>query len=106
MKEIEINEVKSMLMAQGMEESEAQTLAVMNVELVERMKEGSVRFSFKKSDGSVREAEGTLEEAVIMPHITGTGTRPANPSLTTYWDNEADGWRCFKKANLVSVNAQ
>lgn len=104
-KNIELKNLEAMLTGQGLDEAEAHAVAVMNMELVERMKEGVVSFTFRKADGSLREAIGTLQAEVVAPHITGTGTRAENPLLTTYWDNGAENFRCFKKANLVSINA-
>ena len=103
-KNIELKNLEAMLIGQGLEETEAHAVAVMNMELVERMKEGVVSFTFRKADGSLREAVGTLQAEVVAPHINGTSTRPENPTLTTYWDNGAENFRCFKKANLVSIN--
>lgn len=61
----------------------------------------SVEFFFKKVDGSLRQAFGTLVEGCVG-HVEGG--RKANPDIQVYWDNEKGAWRCFKKVNLVSVN--
>ena len=50
----------------------------------------------------MREAYGTLNEK-LMPAIAGTDKRAKNDTVTTYWDTERESWRCFKKANLISI---
>ena len=66
------------------------------------MKKKIVKFYFKKVDGSVREAYGTLNEK-LMPAITGTDNRKKNDTVQTYYDTERQEFRCFKKANLMSI---
>lgn len=53
--------------------SEAMKVAWANLKLKGEMKKKIVKFYFKKVDGSVREAYGTLNEK-LMPAITGTDT--------------------------------
>lgn len=54
--------------------SEAMKVAWANLKLKGEMKKKIVKFYFKKVDGSVREAYGTLNEK-LMPAITGTDNR-------------------------------
>ncbi|WP_431422212.1 SH3 beta-barrel fold-containing protein [Bacteroides hominis] len=86
----------------GFSMSEALRSAWVNMKLKAEMKKKIVKFYFKKVDGSVREAYGTLNEK-LMPAITGTDKRAKNDTVTTYWDTERESWRCFKKANLISI---
>ncbi len=65
------------------------------------MKKGITKFYFTKVDGSRREAYGTLSEKLI-PETKGTD-RKQNDTVQTYFDSEVQDWRCFKKANLVSI---
>jgi hypothetical protein len=56
-----------------------------------------VKFKYVKvSDGSVREAVGTLENVPAT-----TGAKKANHGLLTYFDVEANGWRSCRISNLV-----
>lgn len=57
-----------------------------------------VRFYFKKTDGTIREAFGTLRSDLIG-EVKGTGHKPYN-HLQTYWDTEKQGYRSFKIVNL------
>ena len=66
-----------------------------------RMRAGIVRFYFRKVDGSVREAWGTLAEALVPPTLGSN--RRENPTVQTYYDTEKAEWRCFKIANLINV---
>jgi hypothetical protein len=56
-----------------------------------------VNFSFKKVDGSIREAVGTL---VNVPAPKG-GERKVNYCLMTYFDLQQNDWRCAKIENLI-----
>ena len=75
--------------------SEALKQAWMLFKLKARMARGIVRFYFRKVDGSLREAWGTLSSAIVPPTL-GCDRKP-------YYDTEKAEWRCFKIANLVNV---
>lgn len=62
-----------------------------------------VKFYFQKVDGTIREAYGTLKEE-LLPATTGSDNRKKNDTVQTYYDTEKGEWRCYKKANLISVN--
>lgn len=81
--------------------SEALKTSWANFKLRKEMKKRIVRFYFRKVDGSVREAFGTLLDTMLPP-TKGTGRTP-NPTTQTYYDTEKEQYRCFKKANLLSV---
>jgi hypothetical protein len=61
-----------------------------------------VRFYYRKVDGSIREAWGTLR-ADLIPPTTG-GDRKRNDTVQTYFDTERGEYRSFKRFNLVSIN--
>jgi hypothetical protein len=52
-------------------------------------------------DGTIREAYGTLKESIVPP--TGNDSRRKNDTVQVYYDTEKQEWRCFKKANLMSI---
>jgi len=56
-----------------------------------------VNFTYRKIDGSVREAVGTLRNA---PTPKG-GHRKANHGILTYFDLQQNDWRCAKVENLI-----
>lgn len=87
----------------GFTMSEALHAAWLNFKLKVAMAVRIVKFYFQKVDGSIREAYGTLD-ASIMPQISGNDTRKKNDTVQVYFDSERGDWRCFKKANLISIS--
>lgn len=81
--------------------SEALKVAWQNIKLKAKMKKEIVRFYYRKVNGELREAFGTLSDKRI-PETKGTD-RKANNTLFTYFDTECEEWRSFKIANLVNV---
>ena len=61
----------------------------------EMMAEGGGRFLYKKKDGSLRMAEGSAHSK--------DGYRAQNDRLYCYWDDEAENYRSFYKANLLGI---
>lgn len=87
----------------GLSLSEALTIAWRNIKLRAAMSNRIVRFYFRKVDGTIREAYGTLAER-LTPVTSGTSTRRNNVTVQNYFDTEKQEWRCFKKANLYAMN--
>lgn len=85
----------------GFSMSEALKCAWANMKLKSAMKQKIVKFYFKKVDGSVREAYGTLKENLI-PATSGE-SRKKNDTVQVYFDTERQEYRCFKKANLLNI---
>ena len=83
----------------GFTMAEALKAAWANVKLKAKMAMGIVKFYFKKVDGSIREAYGTLKPS-LMP-ATGESSRKLNDTIQVYFDTEKGEFRCFKKANLI-----
>ena len=86
----------------GFTMSEALKAAWANIKLKAAMKNRIVKFYFQKVDGSVRETYGTLKDNLI-PAIAGTDNRKRNDTVQVFYDTEKQEWRCFKKANLISI---
>lgn len=82
--------------------SEAMKAAWQNFKLKSRMRVGIVKFYFKKVDGSVREAYGTLKES-LLPPTNGGESRRKSDTVQVYFDTEKNEYRCFKKANLIRM---
>ena len=85
----------------GFTMGEALKTAWANMKLKLQMKSQIVKFYYKKVDGSLREAYGTLNER-LMPAVTGTDKRAKNDTVQVYFDTEKQEFRCFKKANLAT----
>jgi len=56
-----------------------------------------VNFTYKKVDGSIRDAVGTL---LSVPAPKG-GERKVNDGLLTYFDLQQNDWRCARVENLI-----
>lgn len=73
----------------------------LNERLLECLINGVCEFSYEKSDGSIRNARGTLN-VDMCPETKGTEKKP-NESIQVYYDLDKESWRCFKKDKLVDV---
>ena len=60
-------------------------------------------FIYKKANGEIREAFGTLNAAICGKHIHGRGISPENWGCCCYWDMEKGGFRSFRWANIIAV---
>lgn len=85
----------------GFSMSEALKSAWLNIKLRIAMKTRIVKFYYQKVDGTIREAYGTLQESLLPPTL-GSG-RKANDTLQTYFDTEKMEYRCYKRANIISI---
>lgn len=81
--------------------SEALKTAWANVKLKEQMSRGIVRFYYRKVDGTIREAFGTLSEKLVPP-TENKSDKKRNDSIQIYFDTEKSAWRSYKIANLVA----
>lgn len=81
-------------------------IKVMLERIQKALQEGKVHFSFKKVDGTVRNAYGTLHPSLlpVRDSVEGSTSRPVNPGVQVYYDLDAGSFRSFKKENLVSVD--
>lgn len=79
--------------------SEALKHAWKVVKLKYRMLNGVVEFSFKKVDGSIRNATGTLQKEFVNYEVKGG--HKSNFGVMAYFDIEQGGFRCFKIENLI-----
>ena len=84
----------------GYSMSEALKCAWANLKLKTALKEKIVEFYFKKTDGTLRQAFGTL----MSDRVPETkGTKKTADNCQVYFDTEKEEWRCFKKCNLVKI---
>ena len=73
-------------------------------ELRKLLKKGEVRFTYKKKDGTVRNAKGTLKKSLI-PEISQVDDRMTKKSddVFYYYDLSREDWRCFIKTNFKKI---
>lgn len=67
--------------------------------MIRKMQQKVVEFAYEKKDGSLRKAQGTLQNVGML--IKGTGTNSAK--VVRYWDIEANAFRCFRVENLITI---
>ena len=67
------------------------------------MQSGIVTFSFWKSDGSIREARGTLNLSLVPEdmHPKGTKSSIVNWSIVNYFDLDKQEWRSFDICRFI-----
>ena len=80
--------------------SEAMKVAWTNIKLRALLGKKVVEFYFKKTDGTLRQAFGTLMSGRV-PETKGTKRTAENCQV--YFDTEKEEWRCFKKCNLIKI---
>ncbi len=90
-----------MVKRNGYSMSEALKTAWLNAKLRIKMTAGIAKFYFQKVDGSIREAYGTLKSELVP--TVGTDNRRKNDTVQVYFDTEKGEWRCYKKANVISI---
>lgn len=61
---------------------------------------GNVEFTFKKVNGEIRHAIGTLFNLSYIKKNTGEGDTK-NADVICFWDCEKEAFRSFKAANLI-----
>lgn len=80
--------------------SDALKMAWKKINLLKKLKSGIAQFSFKKVDGSIREAVGTLSSDFFSYDSKGSEMKE-NLLVVKYWDLESNGFRSFKIENLI-----
>lgn len=89
-----------MVKSNGYTISEALKQAWQVIKLRVKMTKQVVKFTFKKVDGSIREALGTLKSDET-PQTVSSGKK-SSKAVQVYYDVEKMAWRCFKVENLTS----
>lgn len=73
------------------------------INLKKQLHEGEVFFSYRKKDGTIRKARGTLKIDMI-PKSYHPVMRPTAPENIRYWDLDAEThskWRSFIPENFI-----
>ena len=87
---------------QKVDRSTAVKMSHKAVKLKETMRTKTVSFRFYKKDGSIREAEGTLNPKDIDYDFKDSDKKERH-DLIKYWDLEKKSFRCFNVGNLITV---
>lgn len=95
---------KEQMVSLGLTEKQAEEVMM----LESKMLETAVRFQFKKKNGLLREAVGTLRRDKMVQE-DGTlwepvgAQKPESPMFVKFWDLTVPGWRQFSIFNLIAV---
>lgn len=68
-----------------------------------KLMNGTAHFIYRKTNGQLREAWGTLLERVVINNINGYGDSRRYYNCQAYFDIETQSWRSFKYENLISI---
>lgn len=71
-------------------------------QIIEELKTGIKKFSFTKTDGTIREAKGTRNIDIITEeNALPKGIVKDNDTIIKYYDVDKGGWRSFKVDNFI-----
>lgn len=74
------------------------------LEKIERgLKNGIVTFRFRKLDGSVRVAIGTLQRDILATKPIRKSDGSSSPMVQVFWDLEKNAWRSFQKGTEIDI---
>lgn len=73
--------------------------------LAKKMRGGVAEFTYRKADGTIRHAFGTLVGIPAGSSIGGKKVTKPSFKTMAYWDMEKMAFRCFKVENLISFAA-
>ena len=71
--------------------------------LVERLDEGEVHFTYKKTSDEIREARGTRKMSLIPEEDRSKGRDVFQDWCTNYYDLDERVWRRMINSNLISI---
>lgn len=95
---------KDQLVSLGLTEMKADEVMMLESKMLEQ----AVKFQYLKKDGTIRDAEGTMDRSKMdlgdgtLWEPVGNGL-PEKPEWVRYWDLKSMGWRQFNVFNLVKV---
>jgi len=84
--------------SKGLSLSEALKLAWSNAKLKQALRKGVVSFAYRKLDGTIRRALGSLSSALVPPTNDGISQ---HRDYQTYYDIEKGGWRRYSYLNVI-----
>jgi hypothetical protein len=68
------------------------------------LKDGEVKFTFMKKDGTKRHAKGTLKQSLIpKEHRTDERRKQTSDLVFNYFDIDKEDWRCFRRENFLEI---
>ncbi len=77
-------------------------MTTVSTTLIKKLNEGSVSFKFRKVDGTVREATGTLNNDLIPEGSRTSAVTAEDAATVAYYDLGANGWRSFRADAVIA----
>ena len=72
--------------------------------LVNELRNGNVKVTFTKTDGTERVMVCTLQESVVVPYEKKTEkVKQPNEDILPVWDLDNDAWRSFKLSSIAAI---
>ena len=68
-----------------------------------KLTNGTAHFVYRKTNGELREAWGTLLDKVVTNNTNGRGYPRKLDGLQAYFDIEEQEWRSFRYENLITI---
>lgn len=73
-------------------------------QIKEDLHKGVVTFTFKKKDGSIRVAKGTLQTNILTEKLGDwSPSRPSSPKVQVFFDVEKNEFRSFSLGSEIEV---
>ena len=73
--------------------------------LLIQLRNRAVRFCYRKQDGTLREAFGTLKPCLLEEYRAGSKSRSRSTNdCVHYFDLERNAWRCFCPENFITIH--
>ena len=86
----------------GMSLADAMRQAWRIFKLKTAMRKRIVKFQFRKLDGTIRDAIGTLTDDALST-LVGSQYYNPSPKVVAYYDCEKGAWRSFRKELLIGM---
>ncbi|MBF0651351.1 DUF2693 domain-containing protein [Dysgonomonas sp. GY75] len=91
------------MVVKGYDLTQSLQISVLIEALQFKLVNGAAHFIYRKTNGELREAFGTLLERVADRNINGRGYPRKLDGLQAYFDIEEQEWRSFRYENLITI---
>lgn len=78
-------------------------MATLLEKIEKSLKNGIVTFRFRKLDGSIRVAIGTLQRDILATKPIRKSDGSSSPMVQVFWDLEKNAWRSFQKGTEIDI---
>ena len=102
-----VNNMTATRMATILDRTQDAIMAVGKAMMIENLKtkmaNGIAHFAFKKKDGSIREAWGTIQENIAAAKTNGNGISREYYKTTAFFDIEKGEWKSFRWESILWI---